>query len=338
MKKWILWLTLLAMLILPASALAETVKIGLITPDGDHGFTGESIAHAKKEIEAQEAKLDAEFLYLTGDANQQIEAIKEMIAWAPDALVLWPMDGEQLREAAQSCLDAGIKLVLYDRLIEDFEGKSAEIMGDNELIGAMMGQYLIDHFSERLETGETIEYLEFLGDQSTVTGQRLAGMMDVLSTSAYTDQFVKVAEPFITEWNEEIGRGQMEEFLQSADPEVIAGIDLIVTQEDEVVNGVLTALESYEGEINLDLITGIGARRETLDALEKSDYHWVTYYFSPSYVREAIRLGVACALSEPYDGQEIAGQRFLLHSVEVDDQNVADYRGSELYAERYSID
>ena len=54
--------------------------------------------------------------------------------------MLWPTEGEALRSAAQTIVDAGIKLVVYDRLIEDFEGLEGQMMGDNFSIGEEMGE------------------------------------------------------------------------------------------------------------------------------------------------------------------------------------------------------
>ena len=33
------------------TAMAEGVRLGIVTPDADHGFTGESVAHARAEAE-----------------------------------------------------------------------------------------------------------------------------------------------------------------------------------------------------------------------------------------------------------------------------------------------
>ena len=51
MKKLFALLLSLMMVFSAVSALAEGVKIGIVTPDADHGFTGESVAHARAEAE-----------------------------------------------------------------------------------------------------------------------------------------------------------------------------------------------------------------------------------------------------------------------------------------------
>ena len=137
MKKMMALLLSLMMVLSALSAMAEGVKIGIITPDADHGFTGESVAHARAEAEALKAAgvIGDYMMGVGGEAAKQIEQLDEVLAWGPDAIVLWPLEGDQLRNAAQRVVDEKIPLVIYDRLIENFKGMAGEIMGDNEGIG-----------------------------------------------------------------------------------------------------------------------------------------------------------------------------------------------------------
>ena len=253
--------------------------------------------------------------------------------------MLWPLEGEQLRSEAQVVVDEGVPIVIYDRLIENFEGKAAEIMGDNVTIGNMMDESLLKYFADDLAEGKTINYLLFIGDSSTVSGQRTGGMMDVINASEYADQFKLLQEGFQTDWSNSKAKEQFENWLSTADAETIADLDLIVTHDDEIVDGIMQVIPEEEGLTDLRLITSVGGRRETLatfDNIEKPEL--LTYFFSPSYIREALRLAVAVANGETYQGQEIAGQQFLIPTIEIDKNTVEAYRASAEYADRYSID
>lgn len=339
MKKLLCLVLSLLLMLSVGAASAEALKIGIVIPDGDHGFTGESVAHARAEIESQAAALGLEYkLAPGGEAAKQIADIETILAWDPDVIMLWPLEGEQLRNVAQTILDANVKLVIYDRLIPDFKGMDAEIMGDNVTIGNWMGEYLLKYFEERLKAGETLQYLLFIGDSSTVPTQRTNGMMDVINASPYKDQFKLIQEPMQTNWSNQKSQELMENLLNTADPAVIADIDFIVTHDDEIVDGLTIALDNYQGEKNVKLIAGVSGRRETLDTFAgRTDIDLVTYYFSPSFIREAIRLAIADAQGQQYQGQAIAGQLFLIPSIEIDKSTVEAYRSSEVFAERYSL-
>lgn len=318
----------------------QTFKIGVVTPSGDHGFTGESVAHAKAEAERLMGEYpNFDIVVKDGlEATDQIASIENLLAGGDiDLIMLWPMEGEALRSTAQSILDAGVKLVIYDRLITDFEGLSGEIMGDNVGIGTMMGNYVTDYYAD----DDQVNYLRFVGDSSTVTGQRNDGFDAVVS-----DKFNQLANTFVTDWSSETAQNQMEDWLNSKSVDEIESLDLIVTHDDEITDGLMNAMESYSGAANLNvkLITSVGGRTETLDKFDGTslDTKLATFYFSPSFIREALRLSVSILNGEPYTGATETDGIYLIPSFSISnagnaDMDFASYRASDVFTERYSI-
>jgi ribose transport system substrate-binding protein len=340
MKKLLALVLSLLLVLASTAAFAEGVRIGIVTPDATHGFTGESVAHARAEADALKAAgvIDDYMMAVGNEASKQIQGIDEILAWGPDVIMLWPLEGDQLRNAAQAIVDEGVPLIIYDRLIENFTGMAAEIMGDNEKIGNLMGEYLLNAYADKLAAGENINYLLFIGDSSTVSKQRTGGMLDVINATEYKDQFVLLQDGFQTDWSNAKAQEFMENWLTTADAATIADLDLIVTHDDEIVDGIMTVIRDDASLTDLAMITSVGGRRETLatfDTVEKPEL--LTYYFSPSYIREAIRLAVAAANGEQYQGQDIAGQLFLIPTIEVDKAHVEDFRNSQEFIDRYSI-
>lgn len=320
----------------------ESFKIGVVTPSGDHGFTGESVAHAKAEAEklmASNPKLD--ITVKDGlEASDQIASIENLLAGGDmDLIMLWPMEGEALRSTAQSILDAGVKLVIYDRLITDFKGLSGEIMGDNVGIGTMMGKYVTDFYAD----DDKVNYLRFVGDSSTVTSQRSEGF----DKSVDAGKFVQLANTFTTDWSSETAQNQMEDWLNSATPDQIKSLDLIVTHDDEITDGLMNALEAYsgKGDLKVKLITSVGGRKETLEKFDGTslDTKLATYYFSPSFIRESLRLSASVLTGEKYTGATETDGVYLIPSFSISNAGNADkdfdaYRASDVFTERYSID
>ena len=327
-----------------AAPAAETVKVALVIVAGDHGFTGESVKHAELEAAAMNEKYDNVEVVVKscGEAADQISEIENLIATdKPDAIMLWPTEGEALRAAAQTVIDAGIDLVVYDRLIEDFEGLTGQMMGDNFAIGGGMGEYLNTYYADY----EAVDYLRFVGDASTVTSQRSGGMDEVLTEG----KFNQVAETFVTNWSSETAQNQMEDWLAAKTVEEIEAIDLIVTHDDEIVDGLMNALEAYTGDAdlsNLKLITSVGGRRETLDKFDNTalEVKFVTWFFAPSFIRECVDFTVEHALGVPFSGTAAeADGIYLIPSFSIGNAGNTDndfdaYRASEIYATRYSID
>lgn len=272
------------------------------------------------------------------EASDQITSIENLIAGGDiDLIMLWPMEGEALRSAAQSILDAGIELVIYDRLIDDFEGLVGEIMGDNYGIATMMGDYVNNYFKDE----NSVKYLRFVGDSSTVTAQRSDGMDAVIDS-----KFDQVANTFVTDWSTEKAQQQMENWLNSKPVAEIEELTLIVTHDDEIVDGLMNALEAYSGPatINVKLITSVGGREGTMEKFEttKTGIKFTTFYFAPAFIREALRLSVTHLTGEAYDGAVLKDGQYLIPSFSISNAGSADhdfdsYRASDIYAERYSI-
>ncbi|MHC1787184.1 MAG: sugar ABC transporter substrate-binding protein [Christensenellales bacterium] len=340
MKKLVALVLTLVLALTSMAALAEGIRLGIVTPDADHGFTGESVAHAKAEAEdMKKAGIIEDYMMAVGnEASKQIQGLEEILNWGPDAIMLWPLEGDQLRNAAQNVVDQGVPLIIYDRLIENFQGMKAEIMGDNEKIGNLMGEYLLKFFQDDLKAGKKINYLLFIGDSSTVSKQRTGGMLDVVNATEYKDQFVLLQDGFQTDWSNAKAKEFMENWLSTSDAATIADLDLIVTHDDEIVDGLMTVISQETGLTDLRIITSVGGRRETLgtfDTVEKPAL--LTYYFSPSYIREAIRLTVAAVKGEQYQGQDIKGQLFLIPTIEIDKSTVEAFRNSQEFIDRYAI-
>lgn len=326
----------------PANGGTETksFKIGVVIPSGDHGFTGESVAHAKMEADdLMEKYEDLEIVVKDGlEASDQITSIENLLAGGDvDLIMLWPMEGEALRSAAQSIIDAGVELVVYDRLIDNFEGLVGEIMGDNVGIGKMMGEYLNTYYADM----DKVQYLRFVGDSSTVTSQRSDGMDGVID-----GKFEQVANTFLTNWSTETAQNQMEDWLNSKTKDEIEALDLIVTHDDEIVDGLMNALDAYSGPatINIKLITSVGGREDTLVKFEttKLPVKFCTFYFAPAFIREALRLSVTHLYGEDYTGAKLTDGQYLIPSFSISNAGGATYdfdayRASDIYEERYSI-
>ena len=74
MKKLLAILISLCLVMGCAAALADGIKLGIVTPDADHGFTGESVAHARAEAEAMKAAgiIEDYMMAVGAEASKQI--------------------------------------------------------------------------------------------------------------------------------------------------------------------------------------------------------------------------------------------------------------------------
>ena len=160
-------------------------------------------------------------------------------------------------------------------------------------------------------------------------------------------KFVQVNETFVTDWSTEKAQEQMENWLNGHSKEEIEALDLIVTHDDEIVDGLMNALDAYSGDaqINVKLITSVGGREDTMQKFEntKLDVKFVTWFFAPSFIRECVDMTVDSALGKEFDGTAILEDGiYLIPSFSISNAGNAhytfdEYRASNEYQVRYSI-
>jgi ribose transport system substrate-binding protein len=302
--------------------------LGVVTPAADHGFTGESIQHGEAQAKAVSARYGYDYRYLTAnESGGQANAIETLIGLKPKAVVLWPVNGDELRSAAQKIVDAGIPLIIYDRFITGFKGQAADISGDNVTIGKMMGTYFTNYFQN--ESG-TVNYLQFLGDSSTVPQERADGFKSTAGSR------FNIVQSFVTDWSQQKAMEQLESYLNTAPQAEIESLKAIYTDDDEEVLGIVSALKNYRGpaKINVKLISGVGGRRENMILFENSGLtgvDFLTYWFSPSFIRDAIDLG-----SDIIQGKTIP-RDVKIPTREIDKASYKAHMESSEYKTRYSI-
>lgn len=333
MKKLVsLLVAMLLIVTCAAGALAEGTKLlGVFMPSADHGFTAESIEQAKGALDlTKSSRSDFDYvLYNTAEASEQMNQIATAMGmYEFDAIMLWPIDGSPLFNAASSIKDANIPLVIYDRLIPDFE-PVADMTGDQVAVGKGAAEYMNTFFADRIGAGEEIYCLEFQGDTSQAAVERTESFME------FKDEKILVDQSFLTMWSRETGFTLMTDWLSNTPKEDIEKISAIYTHDDEPLLGILDAIAQYQGDatLNVEVLVGVGAQKDVLDVMQSSLDNYginiVTNTYAPGMIRQCVDLAVGIM-----DGSGETG----LHLVPVEQislDNEAEYRQSDEYKYRY---
>lgn len=312
-----------------SEAQAKKQLMGIVTPSADHGFTAESIRHCEAHAKALAEKYGFDYRFMTAaESSEQSNAVETILGMNPDVMVLWPVTGDELRSAAQSVMEAGVPLIVYDRFIPGLS-PDAEISGDNVTIGEKAGEYFNEYFKDDLAKGK-VNYLEFKGDSSTVPMERTNGFLSTASKNFH------LVQSFVTNWSQQISMEQMENFLNTKSKEEIESIKAIFTHDDEIVFGIVEALKNYHGnaKINIRLISGVSAGEGYMDLFENSGLSgidFITFTFSPSMVRDAVDLGLKVLQGEKLE------KSYKIPTELIDKTNYKTYMQSDLYKIRYSL-
>ncbi|WP_278971710.1 sugar-binding protein [Mobiluncus mulieris] len=99
--------------------------------------------------------------YADNSTDRQISQIQNMITQKVSALVIAPIDGTVLAPIVDQAYKQGIPVLAYDRLIEGTEGLGYYVSFDNQHVGELQGQFLVDALN--LPNTSSTKHIELFG-------------------------------------------------------------------------------------------------------------------------------------------------------------------------------
>ncbi len=162
-----------------------------------------------------------------GDIEEQKKHIDYFIDKGMDAIVIICIDSYGLRDHVQKALDAGIKVIAYDRLIMD-ANVNLYISFDNAMVGTMMAEALLDN---GIEGGNVL----MLGGSSADSNVHMleGGFREVMEKNNVTILDSIHAE----NWEAEVAGTYVYEHV-----DVVSKTDAIMCGNDDLASQVVPAL------------------------------------------------------------------------------------------------
>ncbi|SEQ26441.1 xylose-binding protein [Treponema bryantii] len=199
--------------------------------------------------------------YSQQQISNQISQINDLISNNVKVLVIAPVNGYSLTSVLAEAKSEGIKVISYDRLIMDSDAVSYSIGWNNEQVGQLQAEYLIEKLNlENREDDVTMEF--FTGDETDINVQSyFYGAMEVLrdflakNIRVYSNDLL-LSECATPEWKTEKAKERMERII-SIYEEYNKTIDAVLCSNDSTAQGVTEALlAAGYTEDSFPLITG----------------------------------------------------------------------------------
>ena len=185
----------------------KKVRIAFSGPVADHGFLAAINSFAKKQA-ATYSDVEFKVLEAAPDAPSQIAAVQTAIAEKPDALIIFPQDGDQLTGVGKQATAAGIPVINLDRKFNDQSAYRLFLAGDNYKVGFNAGQYI----GEKLKGKSDAIIGEITGIQTlTLTQERSQGFKDALAIHG-----LKVSRQVNAQFTVQSGQQAMANLLAAA--------------------------------------------------------------------------------------------------------------------------
>lgn len=182
---------------------------------------------AQRNIQMVEAIAD-------GDANRQLEQIRNFITRKVDGLIVVPKDAKTIIPTIKSANQANIPIVLFNRPPDKSESRSVTVVADNYAITKATVEYLVE---QARKTGRKHKALILIGDLGDINAiGRRDGFEDTVKKYP---EVIEVVARVPTEWNQEKAQAGVVNALQ-ANPD----ISLIFSSSDFLFPSVVSALKT----------------------------------------------------------------------------------------------
>ncbi len=278
---------MLFMIVLVTACTKEPLKIGFSVGD----FSSDRWSQEPQIFQDEATALGAEVLfeYAYGDANQQVEQVKKLIASGIQVLIIFPTNADNWAPIVEEAHKAGITVIAYERML-----KNADIdyyfSFFNKDVGKQQAEYAVNLRPKGnyiLLGGPTSDYNSLLFMQ---------GQKDVLKPYVEKGDINIVLEKHLATWNSIDAYNEIQSFMENNKIKV----DDILAANDELAGGSIMALEMLQDSIDM-VITGQDASVGGCQNILNGKQSMTVYKSIRNLAREAAQTSVKLARGENID-------------------------------------
>lgn len=321
----------------PDDGKGSTIGLSMPTKSSERWIAdGNNMA---KQFQKAGYKTDLQF----GDdkVENQIAQIENMITKGRSLLVIGAIDGSALTQVLQRAADADIPVISYDRLLLGSEHVDYYASFDNERVGELQGQYIVDKLKlgkPRKNAGKkrTIELFAGSADDNN-TKYFWSGAMKVLRPYFETGQLVvrskqtKMNQATTLRWDGGTAQKRMDDLISGSYGS--QRVDAVLSPYDGMSIGIISALKSagYGTKSEpLPVVTGQDAELASVKSINRGQQTQTIFKDTRKLAAQTVSMGDAVLNgkkpevnnTKDYDNGKRVVPSYLLKPVSVDKSNV----------------
>ncbi len=229
-------------------------------------------------------------------APTQQQQISAMIQQGVKAIVVGPVDGKQLGDVLGQAKTAGIKVIGYDRLIENTDACDAVVQFGSVKTGELQGQSLLDGLKARKGAGPW--NIELFGGSPTDPNAPnfFKGAMNILQPKI-DDGTLKVqsgqkefSKCSTADWNAAKAQSRMDTLYQGKK------IDGVLSPNDGIARAIITSAEQAGQDI--PVVSGLDAENESISWIAQGKQYSTVAKPTEDLVSKTVELIVAAQKGE----------------------------------------
>ncbi len=289
----------------------------------------------KKQLE--EAGYEVDLQYAEDDIPTQVNQVENMVTKGEKLLVVAAIDGTALGDVLQTAKESDIPVISYDRLIRDTDAVDYYTTFDNEKVGVLQAQSLVDGLKARGKAPYNVELFAGSPDDNNATFfwngamSVLQPMIDSGDMTVVSGQ-TKFDQAAILRWDPATAQKRMEDILtKSYTRDTVQGV---LSPYDGLSLGIIAALKSNGyggGGKPLPVVTGQDAELQSVRSIVEGEQYSTVFKDTRELAAVTVDMIKAIGADEKpkvndtktYDNGSKVVPSFLLDPVSVTKADVA---------------
>ncbi|MFG1669880.1 multiple monosaccharide ABC transporter substrate-binding protein [Streptomyces sp. Y7] len=266
------------------SGSSEGATIGIAMPTKSSERWIADGNNVNKDLESKGYK--TKLVYGEDDPDQQVSQIENLITQGVKALIVAAIDNKSMNNVLQQAKDADIPVISYDRLILGTENVDYYASFDNEKVGELQGNYILEKLGLKDGSKKGPFNIELFAGSNDDNNTRyfFQGAMNVLQPYIDKKQLVvrskQTALNQVTtlRWDGGTAQKRMDDILTSAYKS--ERVDAVLSPYDGISIGILSALKSddYGSKSKpLPIVTGQDAEVASVKSIIAGEQSMTVY-------------------------------------------------------------
>ncbi|MGW0737529.1 multiple monosaccharide ABC transporter substrate-binding protein [Streptomyces sp. NPDC002851] len=287
----------------------------------------------------QKAGYKTDLQYGDDKVENQVAQIESMITKGAGLLVIAAIDGSALSDVLKQADEAGIPVISYDRLILGTKSVDYYASFDNERVGRLQGQYIVDALKlgkpDKNGKSYTIELFAGSPDDNN-TKYFWNGAQKVLRPYMESGQLVvrskqtTMAKAATLRWSGETAQKRMDDIITKSYGQ--ERLDAVLSPYDGISIGIISALQSagYGTKRQpLPVVTGQDAELASVKSIIRGEQTQTVFKDTRKLAKQAVQMGDAALTGKKvevnnttdYNNGVKTVPSYLLDPVSIDKKN-----------------
>jgi D-xylose transport system substrate-binding protein len=304
----------------------DAPKVAVLLPDSQSSVRWETVDRPFLQKAFEGAGVDADIQNAEGDKSTQTQQAEQAITNGASVILLVNLDSGSGAAIAANAKSQDVKVIDYDRLTLETDATDYYVSFDNEKVGQLQGQGLVDCIGDK--QGARIAVLNGSPTDNNATLFK-NGYDSVINSKFESGEWTEVDDQSVPDWDNQQALTIFEQMLQKADNKV----DGVLAANDGLGNAAISALK--QRKLPQIPVTGQDATLEGIQNIVNGDQCMTVYKAIEKEAKAAADLAIALAKGQepkaettPIDNGVKEVPSILLEPVAVTKDNIGEYIGN----------